>query len=200
MAAVTMGSAIRTHSLSKKKNSLSCTNRPADAASEMVHGRARFVISRRGVREIVGRVELRAVPQLIQISVKLVGAGFRDVVDLRRSIPSLIDGIGKRVDRHFRDGIQSEHEVGRKPAVQIGQRVVGFESIDDVAVRESGQSVELHIAVAVRAADKIVSAARRVDERARWQIEEGRSNRRPDSEGFPVRARLASLTYSHFPG
>ena len=96
---------------------------------------------------------------------ELVGAGLCDVVDLRRSIPPLIDGIGKRIDRHFRNRIESENEVGRESAVQIGQRVVRLQSIDDVAVRESGQSVELHVAVPIRAADEIISAACRIDER-----------------------------------
>ncbi len=124
------------------------------------------MISRSGIREIVGRIEPRAVPQLVEISVKLVRTRFCDVIDLRRSVPSLVHGIGKRVDRHFRYRIQSENEVCRESAVQIRQRIVRFQSIDDVAVRESGQSVELHVAVSVRAADEIVAAARRVDQRA----------------------------------
>ncbi len=133
----------------EEEKQLVVNDRAAQAAAEMVHGRARLVISRGGIREIVGRVEPRAVPQLIEISVKLVRTRFRDVVDLRRSVPPLVDRIGKRVDRHFRDRIQSENEVCREPAVQIRQRIVCFQPIDDVAVRESGQSVELHVAVPI---------------------------------------------------
>ena len=57
MVAVTIGSAIRTHSLSKKKNNLSCLNGSAKASAEMIYGRTRLVIPRRRVREIVGRIE-----------------------------------------------------------------------------------------------------------------------------------------------
>ena len=123
------------------------------------------MVSRRRVREIVGGVEARAVPQLVEISVKLIRAGFGDVVDLRRAVPPLIHGVGKRVHGHFRDGIQSQHQIRRKSAVQIGQRIVGFQAVHDVAVRKRRQPVELHVAVAVRAADEIVAAARRVDQR-----------------------------------
>ena len=96
---------------------------------------------------------------------KLVRTGFCDVVDLRRSVPPLIDGIGKRVDRHFRYRIQSENEVCRESAVQIRQRVIRFQAVDDVAVRESGQSIEFHVAVPIRSANEVIAAACRVDER-----------------------------------
>jgi hypothetical protein len=69
-----------------------------------------------GIREIVGGVELCAIPQLIQVPVKLVRTGLCDVVDLRRSMPPLIDGIGKRIDRHFRYRIQPEDKVRRESA------------------------------------------------------------------------------------
>ena len=150
----------------EEEKQLVVDNRASHTASKVVHRRARLVISRSGIREIVGRVELRAVPQLVEIPVKLVRAGLCNVVDLGRSIPSLIDGIGKRIDRHLRYRIQSEDEVCRESAVQIRQRVIRFQAIDDVAVRESGQSIELHVAVPIRAADEIIAAACRVDERA----------------------------------
>ncbi len=101
---------------------------------------------------------------------KLVRTGLCDVVDLGRSIPPLIDGIGERIDRHLRYRIQSENEVGRESAVQIRQRVVCFQSIDDVTVGESGQAIELHIAKPIRAANKIIAAACRIDERARCKL------------------------------
>src|ERR1700691_3969465 len=86
----------------EKKEQFIVENRTSNATPEMVHRRAGFVISRSGIREIVGGVELRAVPQLVQVSVKLVRSRFGNVVDLRRSVAPLIDGIGKRIDRHFR--------------------------------------------------------------------------------------------------
>src|SRR5258708_10191601 len=97
---------------------------------------------------------------------KLVRPRFCNVVYLRRSIPPLIDGIGKRIDRHLRYRIQSEDEVGRESTVQIGQRVVCFQSIDNVTVGESGQAIELHIAKPIRSTNKIIAAACRIDERA----------------------------------
>ena len=89
---------------------------------------------------------------------KLVGAGLGDVVDLGSAVSSLIHGIGKGVDRHVRDRIQSQDEVGGEAAIQIGQRVVGFQSIDDVAVRQGRQTVEFDVAVSIRAAHEIVAA------------------------------------------
>jgi hypothetical protein len=102
--------------------------------------------------------------------VKLVRAGPCNVVDLRRSIPPLIDGIGKRIDRYLGYRIQSENKVCRESAVQIGQRIICFQSIDDVTVRESGQAIELHVAISIRAANKIIAAACRIDERARGKL------------------------------
>ena len=113
----------------------------------------------------------RAVPQFVEISVKLVGAGFGDVVDLGRSVSSLIHGIGKGVDGHFGDRIQPQDEVGGEAAVQVGERIVGFQPIDDVAVGQRRQAVEFHVAIAVRAAHEIVAAARRVDERAGGKLQ-----------------------------
>ena len=168
---MTIGSAIRTHSESKKKNSLSWTDRAAEAAAEVIHGGARLVIPGGGVGKEIGGVESRAVPQLVEVSVKPVGPGLGDVVDLRSAVPALIDGVGERVDGHLRDGIQSQHQIGGKAAVQVGQRIVGFQAIDDVAVRERRQAVELHVAIAVRAADEVVAAAGRVDERAGGELQ-----------------------------
>ena len=59
-----------------------------------------------------------------------------------------------------------EDEVCREPAVEIGQRIIRFQSIDDVTVRESGEAVEFDVAVTVRAADEIVPTACRVHQRA----------------------------------
>ena len=86
------------------------------------------------IREIVGSVELRTIPQFIQIPMELVRPGLCNVVDLRRAVPPLVDGIRKRVDRRFRYRIQSENEVCRESAVQIRQRIIRFQAIDDIAV------------------------------------------------------------------
>ena len=118
------------------------------------------MVSGGGVGKEIGGIEFRAVPQLVQVSVKPVGAGFRDVVDLGSAVPALIDRVGDRVDRHLRDRIQSQHQIGGKTAVQVGQRIVGLQSIDDIAVGKRRQAIELHVAIAVRAADEIVAAAR----------------------------------------
>jgi hypothetical protein len=139
-------------------------NRPAHTASKMIHGRSGLVIPRRRIGEVVRRIQQRTIPQFIEISVKLIRAGLGDVVDLRCSIPSLIHGIGKSVDGHFRNRIQSQHEVGGEAAVEIGERVVRFQPVHDVAVGEGGESVEFHVAISVAAADKIVAAARRIDQ------------------------------------
>jgi hypothetical protein len=100
---VTMGSAMRTHSLSKKKNSLSWRIGTAQTASKMVHGCPRLVIAGRGVREVVRRVQDRTIPQFVKIAVKLICAGLGDVIDLGGSIAALIHGIRKSVDGDFRD-------------------------------------------------------------------------------------------------
>ena len=78
---------------------------------------------------------------------KPVGSGLGNVIYLRRAVASLIDGIGKGVDRYFRDRVQSEHQICREAAVQIGERVVCFQAIDDVTVGESGQAVEFNVAI-----------------------------------------------------
>src|SRR6266481_7790934 len=57
-----------------------------DAATKVVQRGARFVISWSGIREIVSRVELRAIQQLIEISMKLVRSALCDVVDMRRAV------------------------------------------------------------------------------------------------------------------
>ena len=97
---------------------------------------------------------------------KLVGSGLCDVVDLRRSIAPLIDSIRMRIDRHFGYRIQYKDEVGREFAVQIGQRVVCFQAIDNATVRESGEAIEHNVAEPIRAANKIIAAACRIDEHA----------------------------------
>src|SRR5258708_35607824 len=85
----------------EKEKHLVLDDWPAHAASEVVYRRSRLVLSC-SIREIVGCVELRAIPQLIEVPVKLVRTGLCNVVDLRRSIPPLIDGIRKRIYRPFR--------------------------------------------------------------------------------------------------
>ena len=85
----------------EKEEQLVVKYRPAQAAAEMVHVRARFVVARCGIREIVRRIQDRAVPEFVQVSVKLVRARFGDVVNLRRAVPALIDRIGQSVDGHF---------------------------------------------------------------------------------------------------
>ena len=129
------------------------------------------MISGGGVGKEIRGIELRAVPQFVQISVKPIGAGFRDIVDLRSAIAALIDRVGDRVDGHLRDRIQTQHQIGGKAAIQVGQRIVGFQAIDDVAVRKRRQAIELHVAIAVRAADEVVPAAGRVDERAGGELQ-----------------------------
>ena len=69
----------------------------------MVDSRSRLVIPRRRIREIIRGVQQRAVPQLIKIPMKLVRAGLRDVVHLRSSVSTFVHGVGKSIDRYFRD-------------------------------------------------------------------------------------------------
>ena len=62
---------------------------------------------------------------------KLIGAGFRDVVDLRGAVAPLIHRIGNRVDRHLRDRIQPQDQICGKATSQIGRRIVGLLAIDN---------------------------------------------------------------------
>lgn len=94
-------------------------DRSSQAAAEVIHRGTRFMIPGGRVREEIGRVELGAVPQLIQVSVELVGPGFRDIVDLRRAVSAQIHRVGNSVDGHLRDRVQSEDEIGGKSAVEI---------------------------------------------------------------------------------
>jgi len=114
---VTTGSAIRTHSLSKTKNRFVVRDRPTHTASKMVHSCPRLVIAWGRIGEVVRRIQQRSIPQFVKISVKLVRPGLGHIIDLRRSIPPLIHGIGKSVDRYFRNRIQSQNEVGGKAAI-----------------------------------------------------------------------------------
>ena len=118
----------------EKEEQLVAPDRTSETASEVVHRGARLVVARRGVRKEISRAELRAVPQFIQISVHLVRSGLGHVIDLRGSIAPLIHRIGDRVHGHLRDRIQAQHQVGRKAAVQVRQRVVRLQAIDDIAV------------------------------------------------------------------
>ena len=155
----------------EEEKQLVVEDRAAEASSEVIHRGARLVVSGRGVRKEIRGIELRAVPQLVQVPVKPVGAGFRDIVDLRSAVPALIDRVGDGVDGHLRDRIQPQHQIGRKAAVQIRQRIVGLQAIDDVAVRKRRQAIELHVAITVRAADEVVAAAGGVDERASGELQ-----------------------------
>ena len=155
----------------EKEEQLVAQDRPSQAAAEMVHRGARLVIARSGVGEEVGGIESRSVPQLVQVSVELIRSGFGDVVDLRRSIAALIDRVGERVHRDLGDRIETQHQIRREAAVQIRERIVGFEAVHDVAVGERRQTVELDVAVAVRAADEIVAAAGRIDQGARRELQ-----------------------------
>jgi hypothetical protein len=103
--------------------------------------------------------------------VKLIRARLGDVVDLGCSIASLIHGIRKNVDGHFRNRIQSQDEVGGKAAVEIGERIVRFQPVHDVAIGEGGESVEFHVAIPVCAADEIIAAARGIDQGSRRKLQ-----------------------------
>ena len=137
----------------------------------MINGGARLVIARSGIGKEIGGVESGAVPEFVEIAVKVVGARLCDVIDLRSAVATLIDRVGESIDGDFSDGVQAEDEIGREPAVEIGERVVGFETVDNVAVGERGQTVEFDIAVAVGAADEVVAAAGGVDESARSKLQ-----------------------------
>jgi len=76
-------------------------NRPAKTAPEMIYRGTRLVIAGSGVGEEVGGIEARAVPEFIEIAMKLIGPGFGDVVHLRGTISSLVNGVRKRVNRHL---------------------------------------------------------------------------------------------------
>ena len=78
----------------EEEEQLVVEDRASQTSAEVIHRGARLVVSGGGVRKEIRRIELRAVPQLVQVSVKPVGAGFRDIVDLRSAIPALIDRVG----------------------------------------------------------------------------------------------------------
>ena len=56
-------------------------------------------------------------------------------------------------------------------AVEIGERIVGFQTVHDIAVGERGQSIEFHVAISVRAADEIIAAPSRVDKGAGGELQ-----------------------------
>ena len=80
---------------------------------------------------------------------KSVGARFRHIVHLRSTVATLIDGIGKRVNGNFRDGVQPQDQIGRESAIQIGQRIIRFQAVYDVAIGKGGEAVELDVAIPV---------------------------------------------------
>ena len=100
-----------------------------------------------------------------------VCAGLGDIVDLGGAVAPLIHGIGKRVDGDFGNRIEPEDQIGGEPAVEVGERIVGFQTIDDVAVGERRQAVEFHVTVAVRSAHKIIAASGRVDQGAGGKLQ-----------------------------
>src|SRR5271166_2349507 len=67
----------------EKEEQLVVDDRTAQAASEVVDHGVGLLVAGRSVEEIVGRIQYRAVPQPVEIAVKLVGAGFGYVVHLR---------------------------------------------------------------------------------------------------------------------
>ena len=94
------------------------------------------MISGRRIGEKIGRVEARTVPEFVQIAMKPIGAGFGDVVHLRGSVSSLIDRVRERIHGYLGDGVEAQNEVGGQPAIQIGQRIVGFQAINDITIRK----------------------------------------------------------------
>src|SRR5208337_54511 len=79
--------------------------------------------------------------------------------------------VGNRVDRNLRDRVQSQDQIGRKAAVQVGQRIVGLQAVDNISVGKRRQAIELHIAVTIRATYEIVPAAGRVDQSAGGELQ-----------------------------
>ncbi len=65
---------------------------------------------------------------------KLIGAGSGHVVHLSGAVTALVHRVGKGVHRHLRDGIQTKNEVRGKPAIQIGERIVGLQAVYNVAI------------------------------------------------------------------
>ena len=100
-----------------------------------------------------------------------IRSGLGDVVDLRSPISPLIDGIGERIHCDLGDRIETQHQIRRQATVEICERVVRFEPINDVAVCERRQTIELDVAVAIRAADEIVAATGGIDQGARRKLQ-----------------------------
>ena len=102
---------------------------------------------------------------------ELVGSRFCDVVHLGGAVASLIHRVGERVDRHLRNGVKAQHQIGGEAAVEVGQGIVGFQSVDDVSVRKRRKSIEFDISITVRSADEIVAAAGSINQRPRRELE-----------------------------
>jgi len=62
-------------------------------------------------------------------------------------VEELASSLRKRIDRDFRNGIEAKHKIGREAAVQVRERVIPCEPVNDVPVREGWQAVELNVAV-----------------------------------------------------
>ena len=70
MVAVTIGQGDANPFAIEEEKELIVNNWTADAAAEMVHRGAGLVISRRRIGEIIGGVEPRTIPQLVQIAME----------------------------------------------------------------------------------------------------------------------------------
>ena len=103
------------------------------------------------------------------VAVELVGAGLGEVVDLRRAVAALIDGIGVGVDGGLLQRVEADDEVGGEADVQAEERIVGVEAVEDVAVRGRGQAVELDVAIAAGGLG-VVRRAGRVHQRALGEL------------------------------
>ncbi len=117
----------------EEEKQLVVKNWSAQAAAEMVHNGSRLVATC-SIRVIVRRIQDRAIPNLVQVSVKLVGPGFGDIIDLGCSIPSLVHRVRERVDGHFGYLVETQNEVSREAAIEICQRIVRFEPVHDIAI------------------------------------------------------------------
>ena len=82
-------------------------------------------------------------------------------------VEELASSLRKRIDRDFRNGIEAKHKIGQEAAVQVRERVIPCEPVNDVPVREGWQAVELNVAVAGRTTDEVVTAAGSVHHRAK---------------------------------
>jgi hypothetical protein len=100
----------------------------------------------------------------------LIAPRFGHIVDLRSAVSPLIYGIGERIHSDLGDGIHSQHQIGRKAAVQVGEWIVALEAVHDIAIRHRRQSIEADVSITVRASHEVVAASGGVDERTRGKL------------------------------